>query len=152
MQPEILQKMKSRRSASSNRNLRKELSPKQGLFLQASSSAHLGMNYWSGVCCGTATGDARRGKQASRRGPRRAAGGVFFKIHALIYVRKPSNKVRLHSSRTSKRRVSCLGMSWRRNELITLTLPKSGVARTVCYVDCFVQPTANTTTCLPINN
>ena len=29
--------------------------------------------------------------------------------------------------------VSCLGMSWRRNELITLTLPKSGVARTVCY-------------------
>ena len=144
--------MKSRRSASSNRNLRKELSPKQGLFLQASSSAHLGMNYWSGVCCGTATGDARRGKQASRRGPRRAAGGVFFKIYALMYVRKPSNKVRLHSSRTSKRRVSRLGMSWRRNELITLTLPKSGVARTVCYVDCFVQPTANTTTCLPINN
>ena len=128
--------MKSRRSASSNRNLRKELSPKQGLFLQASSSANLGMNYWSGVCCGTATGDARRGKQASRRGPRRAAGGVFFKIYALMYVRKPSNKVRLHSSRTSKRRVSRLGMSWRRNELITLTLPKSGVARTLCYVNC----------------
>ena len=29
-------------------------------------------------------------------------------------------------------------------ELITLTLPKSGVARTVCYVDCFVQLTTNT--------
>ena len=64
--------------------------------------------------------------------PRRAAGGVlFFAIYALIYARKPSNKLQLNASRTSKRRVSgCLGMSWRRNELMTLTLPKSGVART----------------------
>ena len=65
-------------------------------------------------------------------------------------------KIKQHSafnaSRTSKRRVSCIGMSWRRIELITLTLPKSGVARTVCYVNCFVQPMANTKTCLAINN
>ena len=43
-------------------------------------------------------------------------------------------------------------MSWRRNELITVSLPKPRVARTVCYVNCFVQPTANTKTCLPKNN
>ena len=42
-----------------------------------------------------------------------------------------------------------LGMSWRRNELITLTVPKSGVARTVCYVNCFVQHMANIKTYLP---
>ena len=67
--------------------------------------------------------------------------------YALIYARKPSNKVRLNASRTWKRRISCLGMSWRRNELIKITLADSGVARTVCmlvvYVNCFVQPTAN---------
>ena len=39
-------------------------------------------------------------------------------IHARIYARKPSNKVRSNASRTSKRRVSgCLGISLRRNEL-----------------------------------
>ena len=43
-------------------------------------------------------------------------------------------------------------MSWRRNELITVTLPTAGAARRVCYVNSFVQPTANTKTCLPINN
>ena len=69
-----------------------------------------------------------------------------------MYVRKPTNKVRLNASRTSKTRVSRLGTFWRRNELTTLTLPKSGVARTVCYVNRFVQPAANTKTCLPINN
>ena len=43
---------------------------------------------------------------------------------------RPSNKLRSNASRTSKRRVSGrLGMSWSRNELVTLTLPKSGVAR-----------------------
>ena len=68
--------------------------------------------------------------RAPRSGPGRTAGGDFFAICEQIYARKPSNKVRLNASRTSKRRVSCLGMSWRRNELITLTLPKSGVART----------------------
>ena len=89
-----------------------------------------------------------RGQQQARKPPAggtgRAAGGVFIAMHAPINARKPSNKVRLNASRTSKRRESCLGMSWRINELITLTLPKSGVARTVCYVNCFVQPTANT--------
>ena len=60
--------------------------------------------------------------------------------------------MRLNAFRISKTRVSCLGTSWRRNELITLTLPKSGVARTVCYVNCLVQTTANTKTCLPTNN
>ena len=77
---------------------------------------------------------------------------MFFAIYALIHARKPSNKARLNASRTSKRHASCLGMSWRRNELIPLTLPKSGVARTVCYVNYFVQPMANTKMCLPINN
>ena len=43
-------------------------------------------------------------------------------------------------------------MSWSGNELITVALPKSGEARTACYVIVFVQPTANTKTCLPINN
>ena len=38
--------------------------------------------------------------------------------------RKPSNKVRLNAARASKRRVPCLGMSWRRNELITLKTPE----------------------------
>ena len=97
--------------------------------------------------------------QGLPEGPQgRAAGGVFFARYALIYARKPSNKVRLNTRRTSKRRVSYLGMSWRRNELITLTLLKLGVARTVCNVinNCF-QLTANTKTCLlipliPINN
>ena len=41
-----------------------------------------------------------------------------------------SNELRLNASRTSKRRVSgCHGTSLSGNELITLTLPKSGVAR-----------------------
>ena len=62
---------------------------------------------------------------------------------------KTKHQVRPNAFLTSKKRVSCLG---RRNELITITLPNSGVARTVCYVVCFVQPTANTKTCLPINN
>ena len=85
-----------------------------------------------GACC----------RRASPREGRRML--FSFAIYALIYAQKPSNKVCLNASRTSKRCVSCLGMSWRRNELITLTLPKSGVVRTVCYVNGFVQPTANT--------
>ena len=76
----------------------------------------------------------------------------LLNILHITYARKLNYEVRLNASRTSKRRVSYLGMSWRRNELITLTLPKSGVARTVCYVNCFVQPKANTKTYLPINN
>ena len=111
-----------------------------------------------GSVAGTATG-----AQAPRRGPPESPPGeppktIFFAIYvlqctsyALIYARKPSSKARLNASRTSKRRVLCLGMSWRRNELIKITLADSGVARTVCmlvvYVNCFVQPTANTKTC-----
>ena len=38
----------------------------------------------------------------------------------ITYARKPSNNVRLNASRTSKRRVSCRGMSWSRNEMIHL--------------------------------
>ena len=80
---------------------------------------------------GTATCDATRVATrlqhvAPRRGPGgspgRAAGvDFFFAIYALIYAPKLGNKVRLNASRTSKRRLSCLGMSWRRKELITLT-------------------------------
>ena len=88
-----------------------------------------------------------------REGPPGGPPEAFFSsMYAPIDARKPSNEVRLNAFRISKTRVSCLGTSWRRNELITLTLPKSGVARTVCYVNCFVQPTANTKTCLPTNN
>ena len=73
-------------------------------------------------------------------------------IHSNIYMHETQAPSASNASRTSERRVSCLGMSWRRNKLITVTLPKSRVARTVCYVNCFVQTTANTKTCLPINN
>ena len=86
------------------------------------------------------------------RPPGRVAGGDLFATRSLIYARKPSHKVRLNASRTSKRRVSCLGTSSRRNGLITLTLLKSGIACEVYYASCFVQPMANTKTCLPIHN
>ena len=84
------------------------------------------------------------------RGPQKATQGE--RNTPAVRARKTSSRVRLYASRTSTKRVSCLGMSWRRNELIALTLPKSGVARTTCYVNCFVQPTANTETCLRINH
>ena len=45
---------------------------------------------------------------------------------------KTKHQVRPNAFLTSKKRVSCLGMSW-----IAVTLPKSGVARTICYVNCF---------------
>ena len=77
-----------------------------------------------GVLCGAC--QARKHPTGPPEGP---PGGPpeasFFAIYGLIYARKPTIKMRLNASRTSKRRVLRLGMSWRRNELITLTLPKS---------------------------
>ena len=94
-------------------------------------------------CCDICTNVCAKTKQQSAFNPFQTAVPFWGEIT------RNKNKMFMYSaaliaSRTSKRRVSCLGMSWRRNELITLTLPKSGVVRTVCYVNGFVQPTANT--------
>ena len=81
--------------------------------------------------------------------PGRAAGGDFV---CDICTNICAKKRQQSTSRTSKRRVSCLGMPWIRNEPIILTFPNPGVACTVCYFKLFVQPTANTKTCSPINS
>ena len=106
-------------------------------------SRSVGVGSWA---LGSGPASVARRKKAPGAPPGRAAGSIFFgdiRSMQLKYGRKPGNKVRLNASRTSKRCVSCFGMSCRRNELITFTLLlKSGVARTVCYVNCFL--TANT--------
>ena len=78
----------------------------------------------------TRAGGAQAPRRGPPEGPRRAAGGEKIAIYARICAWRPSNKLRSNASLTSKRRVSgCLRMSWSRNELITLALLKSGVAR-----------------------
>ena len=78
---------------------------------------------------GTATGDATR---VARSSPRRAPD--FFPTYAQIRARKPSDKVRLNAYKTSNKRVSSLEMSRRRDELITITLSNTGIARAVSYL------------------
>ena len=80
---------------------------------------------------GTATGDGRRvartpesrapGEPPRLPPPGRPPEAIFLGTYAVINARKSSSKVRLNASRTSKSLYHAFGMSWRRNELITLT-------------------------------
>ena len=90
---------------------------------------------WSGVCCArrnTRAGVLRAtSAPAPRRNPGRTPGGPpeAKKCDTCANICSKTRQESACKCLPNRRVSGCLGMSWRRNEVITLRLPKSGVAR-----------------------